>query len=141
MRKSSRSRNYLSLYSDLLLTLSFDCGILSLTIFHVSESDGVTRMSISYKKLWKLMIDINMNKTQLRKVAGLSTNIIARLSKNESVSMDTLLRICKALQCNIGDIMDIIEESDQLKITENPFASETSQSKVAENSSGVYKHK
>jgi DNA (cytosine-5)-methyltransferase 1 len=87
------------------------------------------------------MIDLNMNKTQLRKVAGLSTNIIARLSKNESVSMDTLLRICKALQCNIGDIMDIIEESDQLKITDYPLTSEPSLFKVAENSSGVYKHK
>jgi len=87
------------------------------------------------------MIDLNMNKTQLRKIAGLSTNIIARLSKNESVSMDTLLRICKALQCNIGDIMDIIKESDQLKITEYPFTSEPSLLKVAENSSGVYKHK
>jgi DNA (cytosine-5)-methyltransferase 1 len=124
-----------------MLTLSLGRGILSLTIFHVSESDGVKRMSISYNKLWKLMIDLNMNKTQLRKVAGLSTNIIARLSKNESVSMDTLLRICKALQCNIGDIMDIIEESDQLKITEYPFTSEPSLLKVAENSSEVYKHK
>ena len=96
-------------------------------------------MSISYNKLWKLMIDLNMNKTQLRKVAGLSTNIIARLSKNESVSMDTLLRICKALHCNVGDIVDVIEETDQLRITEYPFGNESNLLRVAENTNGVYK--
>jgi len=91
-------------------------------------------MSISYNKLWKLMIDLNMNKTQLRKVAGLSTNIIARLSKNESVSMDTLLRICKALHCNVGDIVDVIEESDQLKISDYPFVNGADILRVAERS-------
>ena len=95
-------------------------------------------MTISYNKLWKLMIDLNMNKTQLRKIAGLSTNIIARLSKNESVSMDTLLRICKALHCNVGDIIDVIEESDQLKITDYPFVNEANFLRVAE-SNKVYK--
>ena len=98
-------------------------------------------MSISYNKLWKLMIDLNMNKTQLRKAAGLSTNIIARLSKNESVSMDTLLRICKALHCNVGDIVDVIEETDQLKITEYPFNNESNLHRVAENTNSVYKTK
>ncbi|MDR2546355.1 MAG: helix-turn-helix transcriptional regulator [Lachnospiraceae bacterium] len=96
-------------------------------------------MSISYNKLWKLMIDLNLNKTQLRKLAGLSTNIIARLSKNDSVSMDTLLRICKALHCNIGDIMDVIEESDQLKITEYPFENEPNLPRVAESSAEYIK--
>ena len=96
-------------------------------------------MSISYNKLWKLLIDLNMNKTQLRKVAGLSTNIIARLSKNESVSMDTLLRICKALHCNVGDVVDVIEESDQLRIFEYPFGNELSTLRVAENAVWGYK--
>ena len=63
-------------------------------------------MTVSYNKLWKLMIDRNMNKTQLRKEAGLSTNVIAKLSKNDSVSMDTLLRICKVLNCDLGDIVE-----------------------------------
>jgi len=85
------------------------------------------------------MIDLNMNKTQLRKVAGLSTNIIARLSKNESVSMDTLLRICMALHCNVGDIVDVIEESDQPKITEYPFGNEANLLRVADNTSIAYK--
>ena len=93
-------------------------------------------MTISYNKLWKLLIDLNMNKTQLRKAAGLSTNVIARLSKNDSVSMDTLLRICKALRCNVGDIVDVIEESDQIRITEYPFIIETNQLKVAESIDG-----
>jgi len=69
-------------------------------------------LTISYNKLWKMMIDHNMNKTQLRKEAGLSTNVIAKLSKNESVSMDTLLRICKALHCDVGDIIEVMDESN-----------------------------
>jgi DNA (cytosine-5)-methyltransferase 1 len=56
------------------------------------------------------MIDNNMNKTQLRKEAGLSTNVIAKLSKNDSVSMDTLLRICKALHCDVGDIVEAMDD-------------------------------
>jgi len=96
-------------------------------------------LTISYNKLWKLLIDLNMNKTQLRKVAGLSTNVIARLSKNDSVSMDTLLRICKALHCNVGDIVEVIEESDQLKITGYTFTNETNQLRVAENTNVGYK--
>ena len=65
-------------------------------------------MAISYNKLWKLMIDHNMNKTQLRKEAGLSTNVIAKLSKNDFVSMDTLQRICKTLHCDVGDIVEMV---------------------------------
>jgi len=98
-------------------------------------------MAISYNKLWKLMIDLNMNKTKLREVAGLSTNIIARLSKNESVSMDTLLRICTALRCNVGDIVDVIEETDQLRIIEYPFGNESNLLRVAENTKIDYKSK
>jgi len=67
-------------------------------------------LTISYNKLWKLMIDHNLNKTQLREKAGLSTNVIAKLSKNDSVSMDTLMRICKTLHCDVGDILEITEE-------------------------------
>ena len=56
------------------------------------------------------MIDYNMNKTQLRKEAGLSTNVLAKLSKNDSVSMDSLMRICKVFHCDVGDIVEITEE-------------------------------
>ncbi|MFZ7133211.1 MAG: helix-turn-helix domain-containing protein [Eubacteriales bacterium] len=65
-------------------------------------------MTVNYNKLWKLMIDKNMNKTQLKKVAHLSTNVIAKLGKNEKVSIETLGKICEALQCNIGDIVDFV---------------------------------
>ena len=64
-------------------------------------------MNISYKKLWKLLIDRDMTKMNLREAIGVSTATLAKMSKDESVSMDVLLRICKVLDCNIGDIMDV----------------------------------
>ncbi len=67
-------------------------------------------MAISYNKLWKLLIDKKMTKTELRIAADISTTTLAKLGKNETVSMDVMLRICKVLQCNIGDIMDATEE-------------------------------
>lgn len=67
-------------------------------------------MSISYNKLWKRMIDQNLNKTQLREEAQISTNAVAKLGKNEAVSMETMEKICKALNCNIGDIMEFVYE-------------------------------
>lgn len=69
-------------------------------------------MAISYNKLWKLLIDKKMTKTELRIAADISTTTLAKLGKNETVSMDVMLRICKALQCNIGDIMDATEEDE-----------------------------
>jgi DNA-binding Xre family transcriptional regulator len=63
-------------------------------------------MAVSYDKLWKLLIDKRMNKTELRLKTDMSTSTLAKLSKNEVVSMDVMLRICKVLDCNVGDIMD-----------------------------------
>ena len=67
-------------------------------------------MPVSYKKLWKLLIDKDLKKTDLRTVAGLSTGTLAKLGKNESVSTDVLVRICRALECDIGDIMEVLPE-------------------------------
>lgn len=67
-------------------------------------------MAISYNKLWKQLIDKNMTKTDLRLKADISTTTLAKLGKNETVSMDVMLRICKVLDCNIGDIMDAAKE-------------------------------
>lgn len=67
-------------------------------------------MAISYKKLWKLLIDKNMIKKDLRLAAGLSTNVIAKLGKNENVSTEVLGKICKALDCDITDIMEFVDE-------------------------------
>jgi len=64
-------------------------------------------VSISYNKLWKLLIDKHINKTELRKAAGISTNVIAKLGKNDPVSMETLAKICTALNCDIADIVEM----------------------------------
>ena len=66
-------------------------------------------MVISYKKLWKLLIDKDMRKEDLRLKAGISTNTIAKLGKNENVNTGILVKICAALNCDIADIMEIVE--------------------------------
>jgi len=68
-------------------------------------------MAISYKKLWKLLIDKNLKKRDLQNMAGISGSSIAKLGRNENVNTDILLRICQALHCDIADIMEI-EEND-----------------------------
>ena len=68
-------------------------------------------MRISYNKLWKLLIDKKMNKQDLKKVSGISSASVAKLGKGENVTTVVLLRICKALDCDIADIMEI--ESDK----------------------------
>lgn len=65
-------------------------------------------MSVDYTKLWKLMIEKKINKTQLKEMAHISTNAVAKLGKNERVSLDTLEKICTALDCNIEDILDFV---------------------------------
>mgnify|MGYP005773402777 CR=1 FL=1 len=67
-------------------------------------------MALSYNKLWKLLIDKGMTKTEMRLKADISTTTLAKLGKNETVSMEVLLRICMVLDCNVGDIMDVINE-------------------------------
>ena len=70
-------------------------------------------MEVSYKKLWKLLIDKDMKKKDLQAAAGISWASVTKLSKGETVSMEVLIKVCKALQCNIGDIMDLILTEDQ----------------------------
>lgn len=67
-------------------------------------------MTLSYNKLWKLLIDKGMTKTEMRLKADISTTTLAKLGKNETVSMEVLLKICKVLDCNVGDIMDVIND-------------------------------
>ncbi len=69
-------------------------------------------MSISYDRLWKLLIDKKINKTQLKELAGISTNAVAKLGKNESVSLETLEKICVTLNCDIGDIVGFVQENE-----------------------------
>jgi len=69
-------------------------------------------MIISYNKMWKLLIDKNMKRKDLKEKAEVSQNVMARLSKNQAVTMDTMGKICKVLQCDIGDVMEFIPEED-----------------------------
>ena len=67
-------------------------------------------MDVDYRKLWKLLIDKGIkNKTELIAMAGISTNILAKLGKGEFISMDSMQKICKALNCDVGDICVINE--------------------------------
>ncbi len=70
-------------------------------------------MKVSYDKLWKMLIDKKINRTDLRELSGISSNVIAKMGRNEFVSMDSLAKICVALQCNIGDIADILIDQNQ----------------------------
>lgn len=67
----------------------------------------------SYNKLWKLMIDKKMNKTQLRTAAKISSNAMAKLGRDESVSIETLEKICEVLHCDIGDITEVVLEDNE----------------------------
>jgi len=70
--------------------------------------------TVSYKKLWKLLIDKDMKKKDLRKAAGISTASMAKLSKNENLTTDVLLKICDALKCDISDIMEVsLDDAEQ----------------------------
>ena len=69
-------------------------------------------MAISYKKLWKLLIDKNMTAVDLRMATGIAPNTMTKLRKDEEVSLSVLVKICTALNANIGDIMDLIPDSD-----------------------------
>ena len=65
-------------------------------------------MAVSYKKLWILLIEKNMKKTDLRIQSGISTGALAKLGKNENVNTEVLAKICKALDCKIEDIMEMV---------------------------------
>ncbi len=67
-------------------------------------------MSVSYDKLWKLLIDKKMSRTDLKEAAGISFNVLAKMGKSEFISMESLYKICLALNCNIGDIMEFTEK-------------------------------
>lgn len=67
-------------------------------------------MSVDYSKLWKLLVDKKMNKSQLKEAARISTNAVAKLGRNERTSLETLEKICIALECKIGDIVDFVND-------------------------------
>lgn len=71
---------------------------------------GRLEMSVCYDKLWKMLIDKRMNKTDLKDKAGISFNVLAKMGKGESVSLESLHKICKTLKCDIGDIIEFSDE-------------------------------
>ena len=79
-------------------------------------------MAVTYNKLWKLLIDKDMNKTDLKEASGVSFNVMARMSKNETISFESIEKICFALQCNVGDIIDVTP--DKSIITNKPTSVE-----------------
>lgn len=72
-------------------------------------------MAVCYNKLWKILIDRNMNKTQLCKAAKISTNAMAKLGRNEDVRVEILAKICATLNCTMDDIMEIVAENTEVK--------------------------
>lgn len=75
-------------------------------------------MVISYKRLWKLLIDRNMMKKDLINASGITTNAMAKLGKNQCVTTDVLCKICNALDCDISDIMEMIKDNGESKTIE-----------------------
>lgn len=73
-------------------------------------------MVVSYKKLWKLLIDHDMMKKDLQKAAGISWATVTKMSKGEIVSTEVLMKICKVLHCNVGDIVDFVETSEEMEV-------------------------
>lgn len=74
----------------------------------LSKEDN--KMRISYNKLWKMLIDKNMKKSDLKEKAGISSASIAKLGKGDNITTDVLLRICEAMNCHLDDIMETVDE-------------------------------
>ena len=72
-------------------------------------------MKVNYNKLWKMLIDKKMNKNALRHAVSMSPNTMAKVGRDENVSLDVLVRICEVLKCDIGDIMEVIPDAEEEK--------------------------
>ena len=70
-------------------------------------------MAVSFNKLWKKLIDLGMSRSELRVKSGISTRQLAKLGKNENVTTDVLVKVCKALSCNVDEIMDIKDTEEE----------------------------
>ena len=75
--------------------------------YHIKDG-----MSVCYNKLWKLLIDKNMNKTELRTATGITTTALAKLGRNDNVNTEVLAKICKVLECGVDDIMEFVEDKN-----------------------------
>ncbi len=96
------SHNLLSFFIDIVISLCY---------YNRKYVRMERDMSISYKKLWKLLIDRDMMKKDLAQKANISSASIAKLGRNENVNTDIILKICTALECDFSDIMEIVDEN------------------------------
>lgn len=78
-----------------------------ITLFQIRSGSN---MKMSYNKLWKLLIDKNMKKSDLRKSAGISSSSLIKLGKDENVTTEVLMKICNTLKCDVGDIMEFVPD-------------------------------
>ena len=70
-------------------------------------------MRVSYNKLWKLLIDKRMSKSELRDAVNMSSNTLAKMGKEENISLEVIMRICKELKCDVGDIIEILPDEEE----------------------------
>ena len=82
-------------------------------VFMAMKVNEVRIMEVSYKGLWKLLIDKDLKKKDLVTKAGISQSSVAKMSRGETISLDILLKICEALECNIGDLVDAVPSKDE----------------------------
>lgn len=81
-------------------------------LYYLYHNDEVNCMAVQYNKLWKRLIDMKMKKSALTEMAGVSASTIAKLSHDEYVSLEILERICRALHCEIGDVVELSKEAE-----------------------------
>ena len=93
-------------YLKLQYNIDFSA-LLCYTIYSYIVQGGCLFMTYSYNKLWKILIDRRITKTEMRKLAGISTNMFAKMGRYEPVSMETLAKISTALECGLGYIVDV----------------------------------
>lgn len=97
-----------------IILFKFLCISYFLTVSAVTDNTVETRkigMTVSYKKLWKLLIDKDMKKKDLEKAAGISNYVISKMNKGENITVDIVGKICSALNCTPNDIMEFSDDS------------------------------
>lgn len=70
-------------------------------------------MGVSYVKLWKLLLEMGIKRTELISIAGISSNIVAKMGRNEYVAMESLEKVCRALQCDVSDVVEFVTEENK----------------------------
>lgn len=102
--------------ANIMLQMAIQYGIIHLLVICIPEDtplNGGRTMHITYKRLWKLLIDREMNRQDLKKLCNLSSASVAKLGKCENITTDVLVRICEGLNCKLEDIMELEEDAVQ----------------------------